>query len=442
MAIFGEIHMIGFSRFLISKPLYFLILISFGLFSPLRSWAGGILLYEAGQEGAGLANAGSAALATDPSIIMNNPAGISQLHGTQVNANGQFILGSIRFSRDDNNDFDGGAGGNGLVYLPGASFFISHEIDDRSSIGFGMYGNFGLALNYDDDWAGRYFTQEAAIIGISLQPNYSYKINDDLSVGIGPRIMYGYYRTELAIDNNLLGLADRSDGQLEYKDTDIGYGVNVGVLYRLNAKTMLGFAYTSKIDLDFEDHPSIDDVSNPILNAALRRTGDPRLKLDMEVPQTAQVSAAYDLDSQWKLLGSVNWQDWSEFGKIGVDVDANNGGVSKTVDRKYKDSWHASVGAQYQMDPKLRWSMGLGYDSSIVDDKDRTVDLPTAATWRLATGFNYSVDKELDVHFAYTLIWFGDMDVDQTKQRSGATLSGSYTNTYLHIIGGGAVWRF
>ena len=51
------------------------------------AWAGGILIYEAGQEGNGLANAGSAALATDPSVLMSNPAGITRLKGTQISAN-------------------------------------------------------------------------------------------------------------------------------------------------------------------------------------------------------------------------------------------------------------------------------------------------------------------------------------------------------------------
>lgn len=406
------------------------------------SWAGGITMYEAGQEGSGLANAGAAVLATDPSVLMNNPAGLTQLPGTQVNANGLLMLGHIRFSRDSGNQFDGNEGGNALEYLPGASFFISHQLDERSSIGFGMYGNFGLALDYDDDWAGRYFTQEAAIIGVSLQPTYAYKLTDDLSVGIGPRLMYAYYRTEAAINNNLLGLADRPDGQLEYQDTDVGTGVNVGVLYRLNPKVMLGLAYTSKIDLHFKDRPRIDDVSNPLLNVALNRLNIDDLKLDMQVPQTVLASASYDLDAQWKLLTSLGWQQWSEFGEIGVEVDTDNAGTSITADRKYKDTWHASLGAQYQASPKVRWSMGVGFDSSMVDDRDRTVDNPAGDTWRFATGVNYQVDAGLDLHLAYTLIWVGDLDEQQTKARSGTTVSGTYKNTALHVIGGGAVWRF
>ncbi|WJK12420.1 OmpP1/FadL family transporter [Pseudomonas fluorescens] len=404
--------------------------------------AGGILIYEAGQEGNGLANAGAAALATDPSVLMSNPAGLTELKGTQISANGQLILGHMRFSRDSNNQFDGNEGGNALQYLPGASLFVSHQIDDRSAVGFGMYGNFGLALDYDDDWAGRYFNQEAAVIGVSFQPTLAHKFTDDLSIGIGPRIMYAYYRNETAINNNLLGLRDSPDGQLEYKDTDVGAGINLGLLYRLSERTQIGLAYTSKIDLEFKDSPSVRKVDNPIINAALRRLDVDSLELDMSVPQTVLLSVAHDLSPEWKLLGSLGWQDWSQFGEIGVEVDANAADVSRTADRKYKDTWHASVGAQYQMTPRLRWSMGLGYDSSAVDDKDRTVDNPMGDAWRLATGVNYKIDEGLDVHAAYTLVWLGDMDVEQTKSRSGETLSGTYRNAALHIIGGGATWRF
>lgn len=404
--------------------------------------AGGILIYEAGQEGMGLANAGSAALASDPSVLMSNPAGLTQLKGTQISANAQVILGDLRFSRDDNNQFDGNEGGNALQWLPGASLFVSQQIDDRSAIGFGMYGNFGLAVNYDDDWAGRYFSQETAIIGVSFQPTLAHQFTDDLSVGIGPRIVYGYYRTEMAINNNLLGLRDNPDGQLEFKDTDVGVGVNLGLLYHLSDRTQIGLAYTSKVKLEFEDSPDVRKVSNPIINAALKRLDVNSLELDVNIPQTATLSIAHQLDPQWKLLGSLGWQDWSDFGEIGVEVDANAGGVSRTVDRQYKDTWHASVGTQYQATPQLRWSLGVGYDSSAVDDKDRTVDNPMAETWRLSTGVNYQVEEGLDVHLAYTLAWLGDMDDEQTKSRSGQTLSGTYRNAALHIIGGGATWRF
>ena len=40
------------------------------------------------------------------------------------------------------------------------------------------------------------------------------------------------------------------------------------------------------------------------------------------------------------------------------------------------------------------------------------------------------------------LIYLGDMDVQQTKARSGGSVSGEYKNAALHVLGGGVVWRF
>ncbi|WP_417661299.1 OmpP1/FadL family transporter [Pseudomonas sp.] len=408
-----------------------------------KVWAGGIMLYEVGQEGAGLANAGAAVLATDPSILMNNPAGLTALAGTQVSANGQLLLGNVKFSRDDDNTFGGNEGGNALKYFPSGSTFISHQLNERATIGFGMVGNFGLAVNYDDDWAGRYFTQKSSLIGLAFQPTIAYKVTDDLSVGIGPRIMFGRFLTEIAVDNNPLGLGNADDGQLKYKDTDWGMGATVGIMYNLSERTKLGLSYVSKIDLEFEDKPDFDGITNPLLSGALNRINADQLNVDMTVPQTVLASISHQLNNQWTVLGSLGWQDWSEFGKIGVEVDGNPDGssVSRSVDRSYKDTWHASLGAQNQITQKLRLNMGVGYDSSAVDDKDRTVDVPVGEAWRLATGFNYQVDETLSVNMNYTLIWMGDMSVDQSK-RNGETLSGEYKNAAIHVIGGGATWRF
>ncbi|MFK0087430.1 OmpP1/FadL family transporter [Pseudomonas sp. NPDC090755] len=407
------------------------------------TWAGGISLYEAGHEGAGLANAGAAALATDPSVLMSNPAGISQLKGTQVNANAQFIVGGIRFSQDADNTFDGGNGDNPLPFLPGSSFFISHEVNDKASIGFGLYGNFGLALDYDDDWAGRYFTQESAIMGVSFQPTYAYKINDDLSIGFGPRLVYGYLRTEVAVNNNVLGLGSAPDGQLRYKDTDVGVGFDIGLLYTLNERTTLGLAYTSKVDLEFEDQADLKHITNPLLRAALNRLDADGLSLDVTVPQSVLASMAYQLDPQWTLLASLGWQDWSAFGKVGVEIDTRTvATTATTANRQYKDTWHLSLGAQNQINRQWRWSLGVAYDSPAVDDEDRTVDNPMNDAWRLATGVNYALDEHTDLHLAYTFVWLGDMPVQQTKHLSGGTVSGEYSNAGLHILGGGVVWRF
>jgi long-chain fatty acid transport protein len=347
--------------------------------SPLAQ-AGGIMLYEIGSDNTGLVNAGAAARAQGPSTIASNPAGLSYLDGTQVSGGAQALYGDVSFATDSSTSTRGGNGGNALPLMPGGSFFISHQLDQQWSLGFGSYGDFGLSQNYDNDWAGRYFVQNATIVGLSLVPSAAYKFNDQWSLGVGLKAMYGVLKTDAAIDRSPLGLLDRADGQFKYADSTWGYGANLGLIYSPQVGTRIGLAYTSKVDLDFEDRLDVKG-SGPLLD----RVNGVNTKIDMSVPQTATLSLFQQLDPQWAFLASVNWQDWSDFGEIAVEIDALRG-LSTTVDAKYKDTYQLALGTQYQATPKLRWDAGIAYDTSAVSDSNRTVTVPMGATWRLGTG--------------------------------------------------------
>nr|CDQ34060.1 Outer membrane protein P1 precursor [Virgibacillus halodenitrificans] len=403
---------------------------------------GGILLYEAGQEDSALANAGSAARAQDPSVLMTNPAGISRLAGNQLYVGGQLIVGRIDFDPSGSTTTFGGDGGNAMVPTPSPSFFVSHQLDERSTVGLGLYGNLGLGLDYDNDWVGRYVVQETSILAASLQPTYAYRFNPRLSLGIGPRLVYGNFRTESAVNNNVLGMTGYDDGQMEYEDHDTAWGWNLGALYELNDFTRFGFAYTSKVDLDFDDRPDFRHIDNPILGTTIQRLAVDRVGLGLRIPETVTASVFHQISDAWAIMSSVGWQNWSEFGDVGVEFDSGVGETATKADRHYQDTWHVSVGAQRQIHRKLRWNMGIAYDSSAVKSSDRTLDNPMNEAWRLATGINYRWDDQLNLILNYTFIYLGDMDVDQTQRLSGQRVSGEYSNAYLNVIGGGVTWSF
>ncbi|WP_137807578.1 OmpP1/FadL family transporter [Pseudomonas sp. G(2018)] len=403
-----------------------------------HAWAGGIMLYEIGTDNAGLANAGAAARAQGPSTIASNPAGMSYLPGTQITGGLQVLYGNLKFDRDDDTNVAGSGSGNALDPMPGGSFFISHELDDHWSVGFGQYGDFGLAVNYDNEWSGRYFAQNSSLLGLSLVPSVAYRFNEQWSVGVGVTAMYGMLQAQTAIDRSPFGFTDRSDGQFKYKDKDWGFGANVGVIYAPQPGTRIGLAYTSKLDLEFEDGLDVKG-DGPLL----QRLDGTQTQLDMTVPQTVTLSLFQQLDRQWALLASVNWQDWSEFGEIAVQVDTSaNDARSTTVDANYKDTWHLSLGAQFQATPQLLWNFGVAYDSSAVSDGDRTFTVPMAESWRLATGATYALNKVTDVNVSWAMVWLGDMPVDQTKSPSGNRTSGQFDNAWIQAVTGNMTWRF
>jgi long-chain fatty acid transport protein len=402
-----------------------------------QAWAGGIMLYEIGTDNVGLANAGAAARAQGPSTIAYNPAGMSYLPGTQITGGLQALYGDVSFDRDAGTE-PGTGSGNAMDPIPGGSFFVTHELDDQWSVGFGTYGDFGLAINYDNDWSGRYFAQNASIVGLSMVPSVSYRFNEQWSVGVGVKAMYGELKAQTAIDRRPFGFTDRTDGQYKYRDGTWGYGANVGVIYSPQESTRIGLTYTSKVNLDFEDRLDVKGDGR-----LLERINNTNTKLDVNVPQTVTLSLFQQMDPKLALLASVNWQDWSEFGEIGVEVDTTAfGAQSTTVDAHFKDTWHLSLGAQYQATEQWLWNVGVAYDSSAVSDSNRSVILPMNETWRLGTGATYALDKDTDVNVSWALIWLGDMPDQQTKALSGNEISGQFDSAWIQALTGNMTWRF
>jgi long-chain fatty acid transport protein len=121
--------------------------------------ASGLILYEYGTPDVGLASAGFAARTQDASTLFKNPAGMSQLSGTQFQGGAQALFGKVSFTPNNQTSprLGNNAGGNALPVLPAASLFYTHQINEHWSVGLGTLSYFGLASKYDDDWVGRYF---------------------------------------------------------------------------------------------------------------------------------------------------------------------------------------------------------------------------------------------------------------------------------------------
>ena len=407
--------------------------------------AGGLFMYEVANDNVGLANAGAAARAQNPGTLASNVAGMSYLPGTQVSGGLQLLHSNLEFTQDGNSNVAGGDSGTLMEWAPGGSLFISHQLDENWHVGFASYGDFGLAIDYENDWSGRYFTQNDELLGLTLQPSVAYRFNDKWSIGLGLRAMYAMLESQLAIDNSPLGLLNEPDGSMTYKSRDWGFGGNLGVIYQPWQGTRIGLNYASEIKLEFEDALSPEGL-RPLIANGLQAAGiiGADTKLKMNVPQTLTLSLYQALNDRWALLASANWQDWSRFGQVGVQIDSGNP-VSATVDANFKDTWHLSLGTQYQASKRLLWNLGVGYDSSPVSDKDRTFTMPLGSTWRLGTGLTYTLDPQTDLNLSYAFVWMGDMKIDQQKQlplNNPKRTSGEFEDAWIQAVSVNATWRF
>ena len=403
------------------------------------AWSGGLWLYEGGTPDMGTAAAGRAALANDASTAGANPAGMTRLERSQMLIGVQPLYLNSEFSPSSATTVSGSDGGKAGGWVMAGNLSYVHKYSEDWSFGVMAGSYFGLGLDPDDSWVGRYYVTEAEFITFGVNPGVGYRINDHFSVGAGVSVVYAELTQKASVNNVLDAIPD---GRLELEDSDVGYGANLGVLYEVSKDTRFGLAYRSEVEIEFEDVAKLEGLG-PLLTAALNRSGllGSKVDLEMNLPQAVMFSGYHQLNERLALLANLGWQDWSEFGKSDIVVSSDT--VTKlTQDRNYDDTWHAAVGLQYRIDDPWLLSVGLAYDSSPVDDEDRTLDLPLDRQIRYAAGIQYDLNEDVTLGFAYEFVDLGDAEVDQNRGSLAGQVSGEYDPNHIHFFNFNAIWRF
>lgn len=409
------------------------------VFAARPAWAGGIMLYQFGSPDVGLAAAGYAARAQDAATVFTNPAGMSRLEKSQFLGGLQALYGNVEFSPNSDTTVPGSDGGVAVGWMPGGSLFVVQKLNPDWSIGFGVLSYFGLSQSFDDNWVGRYYVQKSTLIGLTLTPAVSYRVNDWLFIGAGLNLMYGILDDQVAINN----ISDaRPDGQLKYDDNRWGYGANLGILVEPKPGKRFGLTYLSEVALDFSAVPEFSGLG-PGLEALLKSRGltTSSLDLSMTVPQMVMFSAYHEIDQKWAVMGNVGWQNWSRFGKVEVGIHSSNP-TNLTLDNDYNDTWHVALGAQYRYSPVWMFSTGVSYDSSAVDDDKRSVTVPMGEVVSFALGAQYAIKPNLTFGAAYSFAWVGDMPVNQERGPLAGRVAGSFKNSSFNFLALNLKWTY
>ena len=404
-------------------------------FAP-AAWAGGLWMYERGTPEVGTANAGVAARAEDASIAASNPAGMSRLDRMEIMGTLQPVITDMKFQPGPGTTTTGVAGDGG-VFLPTGGLFYVQPLGKDWRVGLSVGSYMGLGAKYEDNWVGRYYVQESALITLGVMPSVSYRVNDWLSIGAGLMLQYAAMKTKLALNNTTFG----SDGQLEYKGDSFGVGGGAGILIEPWKGTRFGLGYMSPIKQEFEDTPEFSNAVSPINRTLAATTG--QLKLKITVPQSVMFSVYSQVADNWALMGNLGWQNWTQFGYTGISVTSNNTGstISTTANAEYDDTFHIAVGAHYRFHPQWRVTAGFAYDTSPVGDANRTVALPMDRQLRYSAGLIYELSERVTAGLAYTFIDAGSASVNQTRGLAG-TVQGDYSPNYINVIALNLAMRF
>ena len=284
-----------------------------------------------------------------------------------------------------------------------------HKYSDRVSFGLSLAGTMGGGVDYGKGFAGRYSTTRAELGAIGLSPSVGYRFNDSLSVGAGVSIIYTLYEQQIAPNPAVIPTVNGGDGFLDIDDADdIGYQPFFSLNYKFSDELLLGVVYRAEMDVELSGDVEVKNVAAPI--------GADSIDIDWDNPQWLEVGLKYSYSDKDTLYFNAGWQDWSVFSKNQL---AFSGGALNPVaelDRDWKDTWHAGVAYVHQTGQGSAYSVGFSYESSPVDDDDRTFDLPVDEIFKVSAAYAWKGQKNLDFSVGGTLYLVGDAAIDDISQ--------------------------
>ena len=386
------------------------------LMIPGVSTAGGLYINEFGTPSMGVAGAGANAVAEDASTSFHNAAGMTRIKGEEFMGTGGLLYATVKFDPDSDTPISGGDGGDAGGPAPIVGGFYVHSLSDKWKLGANLITLTGAILDYDDDWSGRYLNTDVTLLTVTFYPSVAYRVNDWLSLGGGPQIMYA------DLEMKAKAPPPNGNGKVKIDGDDVAYGFGLGALFEVSERTRFGVVYQSEIEPEFDGDVKI---SGP---------GTKKVGTDTKITlaQFIRVSGYHELNDRWALLGTVGWEDWSAFKNVNISTDQD----TQKIPRDWKDTWKFAAGVHFR--PEDRWllQVGFSYDTSPVDSDDRTPDMPMDRQIRYATGVQYKWSDRLSTGAQFVYADYGKAKIDNDL------LQGDYKRNDIFFFAMNANWKF
>lgn len=375
-----------------------------------QTYAAGFQLSEQSAIQMGRAMAGAGIVGDDLSAVHYNPAGMTLLSGTRMQATGTWVAVNLDYESRDGSVTENGR-------LKGQTIpagFITHQINDSLWAGLGLTVPYGMGTEFDENWGGMDRGTESMILTFDINPNLAWKVNDKLSVGGGISLQYA--KAELGFGFDVPSV--KTVAHANVKGDSWAWGWNVGMMFQPVETVRVGLAYRSHIAHNADGHTTLD------INGMRSLTSD--MKVRIKTPDTITLSATWEATDALRLSGTARWSKWSNFKSLSLD---NSGFDNQMVDliasdhstitNNWDDTWFFSVGADYKLNGQWTVRGGVAYDQGPVENQYRMAVIPDTDRVWFSGGASYKYTDNLTFDFGATYIkGVGDKELVSVNEKA------------------------
>ncbi|MGN2242878.1 OmpP1/FadL family transporter [Frateuria sp. GZRR33] len=468
---------------------------------PQAADASAFQLKENSAKGMGRAYAGSATAGGDASVVVNNPAAMTDLDGTYFQADVTAINFSAKFSGSATDalgrPISGGNGGDAGTTLPVPALFFATKVSDRVHLGFGLSVPFGFQTEYDNNWVGRYNGLKSKFQSTDATLSGSFDVTDNFALGASVIAQKTSAELTSAINYNAIGLSVQQgiqaqtaagvaqiqaaaaaglippaqaaamiqaavaqgqaaaagvaaatpvgvDGYARIKGDDTAYGWQLAAYWKLTPNDKLSLSYRSKIDHTLEGTGNFTRtpgyellLSNPQLAASLPPFEHTTGRADFTTPATA-IASYWHQGEKFGLGVDLAWTKWDVFKELRVTYGNTQPDSVETYN--WRNTWYAAIGGDYYVNDKLTLRAGISVDTTPTYNATRTPRVPDSTRKFAAVGIGYKASEHFEINASYAHIFVNQAHVNATSG-TGDTVTGNFDD-YGNLLSLSAQYKF
>jgi long-chain fatty acid transport protein len=379
--------------------------------------AGGYAVREQSTVFQGSGFAGAAAGGSLGAMYWNSAA-TAQFSGLSVEASYTLILPNADVSVESIGGFPAGlaapginteSGDIGIDALVGASY-ASYQISQDVWVGMAINSPFGLATKPEDiNYAGSVLGRTTKLLTINANPTVAYKLAPGITVGAGMQIEWARGKLQFASGGP-------AGPTTQFKGDDFAFGATAGIMIEPAAGTSIGLGYRSRLTHKLEgDFDSFGPSGAAFTTGAIG---------EIKLPDIVTLSLRQAITPDFRLLGTVEWSNWSRFSELTLSPDLPIGDIEIAAD--WSDGWFFALGGEYDYSSTLTLRGGLSYELSPVGSPEkRFTTIPDADRFWVNAGLSYKYSEATTIDFAYSHLFVEDADFERHPVGSPVQFTGS-----------------
>lgn len=353
--------------------------------------AGGFDIHEQSTVFLGSASAGSAAGGSLGSMFWN-PAATAQFSGLNSESSYTLVLPNANIDITSSPFGTGRSGDIGIDATTSASYG-AYQFAPDLWLGIAITSPFGLATKPDNaGYPGSYLGVTSKLLTVNANPTIAYRIAPGITIGAGIQIEWAQGKLQFREP----GFNDVA----QFGGTDWAFGGTAGITIEPTAGTTIGLGYRSQMTHDLEGTFHGDLLTG---GANVPAIGT------INLPDIVTLSLRQVVTPTTRLLGTVQWSNWSRFKDVALSSPVGNLAVQSNWD----DGWFFSVGGEYDYSPTLTLRSGVAYEISPIDDATkRLVQIPDNNRVWLSIGASYKWSDAITLDVGYSHIFIQDGGLD------------------------------